>query len=233
MDADGFIYFAGRDAEWLRVGGENFLARPIEEALARHPDVLLASVYGVPDPEAGDQVMAAIALQGDAAVRSRRVRDRFSTAPTCRRAGVRPSCASRAELPATHTNKILKRALRREKFLVDRVADPIYWRPRGAAQFTRFTLDDLAALRERFRARGLCAIDSRNERPPNGDTGHKGHGMPCPVTSGSPHDRSHDPARPRLRADQDRRAHRHGHGHEGRLPRRLRFAFDEALRGEA
>ena len=39
MDADGFIYFAGRDAEWLRVGGENFLARPIEEILARHPDV--------------------------------------------------------------------------------------------------------------------------------------------------------------------------------------------------
>ena len=31
MDADGYIYFAGRDAEWLRVGGENFLARPIEE----------------------------------------------------------------------------------------------------------------------------------------------------------------------------------------------------------
>ncbi len=33
-DADGYIYFAGRDAEWIRVGGENFLARPIEEALA-------------------------------------------------------------------------------------------------------------------------------------------------------------------------------------------------------
>ena len=35
-DADGYIYFAGRDAEWLRVGGENFLARPIEE-IARAP----------------------------------------------------------------------------------------------------------------------------------------------------------------------------------------------------
>src|SRR5690606_5354850 len=50
-DAEGYIYFAGRDAEWIRVGGENFLARPIEDAVARHPGVLLASVYGVPDPE--------------------------------------------------------------------------------------------------------------------------------------------------------------------------------------
>src|SRR5262249_54150629 len=63
MDDNDFIYFAGRDAEWLRVGGENFLARPIEEILARFPGVMLASVYGVPDPEAGDQVMATLKLQ--------------------------------------------------------------------------------------------------------------------------------------------------------------------------
>ena len=51
-------------------------------------------------------------------------------------------------------NKILKRALRREKFLVDRIADPVYWRPRGAADFRRFTDHDLDALRERFQAAG-------------------------------------------------------------------------------
>ena len=55
-----------------------------------------------------------------------------------------------AQLPMTATNKILKRTLRREKFLVDRLADPVYWRPRGAADFRPFTTDDLAVLRERF-----------------------------------------------------------------------------------
>jgi fatty-acyl-CoA synthase len=60
------------------------------------------------------------------------------------------------ELATTHTNKILKRALRREKFLVDRVADPIYWRPRGAAEFRRFTMDDLATLRARFARAGYA-----------------------------------------------------------------------------
>jgi fatty-acyl-CoA synthase len=149
-DADAFIYFAGRDAEWIRVGGENFLARPIEEALARYPDFRLVSAYGVPDPEAGDQVMAAVVLHQraafDPASFARFVDSESDLPPRWRPTFVRVA----AELPTTATNKILKRTLRREKFLVDRLADPIYWRPRGAPDFRRFTLDDLAALRERF-----------------------------------------------------------------------------------
>jgi len=148
-DADGFIYFAGRDAEWIRVGGENFLARPIEEVLARHPDVALTSVYGVPDPEAGDQVMAAIVLRPgaafDAAAFTRFI-DGADLPPRWRPIFVRVAAA----LPTTATNKILKRALRGEKFLLDRVADPLFWRPRGAAQLAPFTAADLAGLRQRF-----------------------------------------------------------------------------------
>lgn len=155
MDADGYIYFAGRDAEWLRVGGENFLARPIEDALAHHPDVMLASVYGVPDAEAGDQVMAAITLQHAARfdpAAFARFLDAADLPPRWRPTFVRVA----AELATTHTNKILKRTLRREKFLVDRVADPIYWRPRGAAEFRRFTGDDLASMRARFERAGYA-----------------------------------------------------------------------------
>ncbi|MFN8641446.1 MAG: AMP-binding protein [Candidatus Binatia bacterium] len=92
-DADGYIYFAGRDAEWIRVGGENFLARPIEEALAAHPDVLLVSAYGVPDPEAGDQVMAAIVLQPGATFDGDAFARFVDAHPPCRRAR-RPSSAS-------------------------------------------------------------------------------------------------------------------------------------------
>ena len=43
--------------------GENFPAAPIEAIVARHPDVMLASVYGVPDIDSGDQVMAALVLR--------------------------------------------------------------------------------------------------------------------------------------------------------------------------
>ena len=44
----GFFYFAGRNSDWLRVDGENFAAAPVEQVIARHPDVVLAAVYAVP-----------------------------------------------------------------------------------------------------------------------------------------------------------------------------------------
>jgi len=155
-DADGFIYFAGRDAEWLRVGGENFLARPIEESLGRYPEVMLASVYGVPDPEAGDQVMATLALQTgasfDPAAFSGFVDGAANLPPRWRPMFVRIT----HDVAVTHTNKVLKRVLRREKFLVDRIRDPVYWRPRGATEFRLFRLDDLADLRARFERAGYA-----------------------------------------------------------------------------
>jgi fatty-acyl-CoA synthase len=155
-DADGFIYFAGRDAEWIRVGGENFLARPVEDAVAQHPDVLLASVYGVPDPEAGDQVMAAVVLQPGATFDPTAF-GRFLDANRDLPPRWRPTFVRVArQLPMTATNKILKRALRRDKFLLDRLDDPIFWRPRGADAFAPFTAADLIALRERFARAGYA-----------------------------------------------------------------------------
>ncbi len=158
-DADGFVYFAGRDAEWLRVEGENFLARPIEQALARHPDVFLAAVYAVPDAEVGDRAMAALALREGA---------RFDPDAFAAFVDAQPDLAPKwrptfvrvvPDLVRTETNKVVKRALQREKFLV--TDEPLYWRPRGEASYRRFTAGDLAALRERFaRAGNLSRLDT-------------------------------------------------------------------------
>src|SRR3954454_17912205 len=65
-DADGWIYLAGRTADWMRVDGENLAAAPIERILVRLPAVALVAVYAVPDANVGDQVMAAIVLHDDA-----------------------------------------------------------------------------------------------------------------------------------------------------------------------
>ncbi len=149
-DTHGYIYFAGRDAEWLRVGGENFLARPIEEILSRHADVVVASVYGVPDPEAGDQVMATLQLRAGATFDPLAF-GRFVDAASDLPPRWRPTFVRVAtEVATTHTNKVLKRILRQQKFLLDCVADPIFWRPRGVETYRTFTADDLAALCERF-----------------------------------------------------------------------------------
>src|SRR4029077_14530794 len=116
VDGDGFLYFAGRNADWIRVDGENFPAGPIETALARHPDVLFAAVYGVPDAQAGDQVMAALVLRDQATFSPNNFAEwldqQFDLGPKWRPRYVRVTAA----LPTSPTNKILKRVLVHEKF---------------------------------------------------------------------------------------------------------------------
>ena len=116
VDEDGWVYFAGRTSDWLRVDGENFPAAPIEAIIGRHPDVLLASVYGVPDPDSGDQVMAALVLREGAAFDGASfaawLDGQADLSPKWRPRFVRV-CAA---LPTTPTNKILTRTLVHEKF---------------------------------------------------------------------------------------------------------------------
>jgi fatty-acyl-CoA synthase len=61
-DENNFAYFAGRLGDWMRVDGENLGSAPIERVLLRHPDVVEVAVYGIPAPDVGDQVMAALVL---------------------------------------------------------------------------------------------------------------------------------------------------------------------------
>jgi acyl-coenzyme A synthetase/AMP-(fatty) acid ligase len=47
MDAEGFLYFAGRADELLKVGGQWLAPVEVEECLMGHPSVALASVIGI------------------------------------------------------------------------------------------------------------------------------------------------------------------------------------------
>jgi fatty-acyl-CoA synthase len=154
-DDDGFLYFAGRTADWIRVDGENFPAAPIEEALRAAPGAVLAAVYGVPDPEAGDQVMAALVLHdggtfaGDAFARWLDAQDAIG--PKWRPRYVRVL----RDPPTTGTNKIVKRALVHQKFRSDRVGgDEVYVRGRGEDTYRPFTEADEQALRAAFERHG-------------------------------------------------------------------------------
>ena len=50
-DADGWIYLAGRTADWMRVDGENLAAAPIERVLQRLEAINRVAVYAVPDEQ--------------------------------------------------------------------------------------------------------------------------------------------------------------------------------------
>jgi len=156
-DAQGFVYFAGRDAEWIRVDGENFLARPVETILQRFPGVLLAAVYGVPDAEAGDRVMAALAVADPAAFDPTAFAAFLAAQPDLSPKWSPTYLRITADLKRTETNKVLKRELQREGFRHPDGAEPIWWRPRGAPAYRRLTAEDLTTLREQFRRAGNLA----------------------------------------------------------------------------
>ncbi|HEX3462376.1 MAG TPA: AMP-binding protein [Acidimicrobiales bacterium] len=125
-DADDFFYFAGRDYDWLRVDGENFAAAPVEAILVRHPDVVLASVYAVPDVAVGDQVMAAVLLRPGVEFDPDGFSE-FLSAQTDLGTKAAPKFVRVAsDLPVTSTSKVLKRVLRNEGW---RCPDPVWWRP--------------------------------------------------------------------------------------------------------
>jgi len=151
LDDDGYLYFAGRNADWLRVDGENFPAAPIEAALSRHPDVVLAAVYGVPDDQAGDQVMAGVVLRDgspfDPAAFAAWVDAQDGIGPKWRPRYVRVL----RDPPTTGTNKIVKRSLVHQKWRSDQVGgDNVYVRARGEPAYRPFTADDERELRESF-----------------------------------------------------------------------------------
>jgi fatty-acyl-CoA synthase len=149
-DEQGFFYFAGRDFEWLRVDGENFSAAPVERILARHPDVVLAAVYAVPDEDVGDQVMAAVQLRPDATFDAARF-DRFLAEQPDLGTKWSPRYVRITEtLPMTETQKVLKRALRRERW---EVPDPLYWRPHKGEALQTMSDADRTELHARFKAR--------------------------------------------------------------------------------
>ena len=59
IDEDGFVYFIGRQAHWLRRRGENISSYEVEQCIERVPGVVEVAVVGVPDLEVGEEEVKA------------------------------------------------------------------------------------------------------------------------------------------------------------------------------
>lgn len=60
MDSDGYLYVKDRLKDMIITGGENVYSTEVENALAKHPAVQTAAVFGVPDEKWGEKVIAAV-----------------------------------------------------------------------------------------------------------------------------------------------------------------------------
>jgi acyl-CoA synthetase (AMP-forming)/AMP-acid ligase II len=66
VDADGYYSIVGRAAQVIRTGGESVAPVEVELALADHPAVADVAVVGLPDPEWGETVCAAVVVRAGA-----------------------------------------------------------------------------------------------------------------------------------------------------------------------
>ena len=109
MDDEGYVFLVDRAKDMIVTGGENVYCSEVEEALYKHPAVLEAAVFGVPDEEWGEAVHAVVVPRED--VTPKELID------FCRKliAGYKLPKAitlSSKELPKSGPGKILKRELR-------------------------------------------------------------------------------------------------------------------------
>jgi fatty-acyl-CoA synthase len=150
-DADGVFWFAGRVGDWLRVDSENFAVSPVERIVGRFADAAAVAVVGVPDPLAGDQILAAVellplrAFDPGAFAAFLDAQSDLGTKWAPRFVRVVP------ELPVISQGKIDKKPIRREAWLCE---DPVWWRPARSAAYVPMTDADRDGLRDEFLAHG-------------------------------------------------------------------------------
>jgi fatty-acyl-CoA synthase len=147
VDRAGFYYFAGRSTDWLRVDSENFASAPVENILCRFTGAVMVAVYAVPDPQTGDQVMAAIEMAEGVTFDP----DEMSSFLGAQR-DLGTKWAPRfiriiTDMPLTANNKVNKQPLRVAAWAT---ADDVWWQPRRGGPYQRFDSPDRAALTAEF-----------------------------------------------------------------------------------
>lgn len=148
LDGAGFIYFAGRRGDWIRVDGENTSALNIERVLRRHPEVVAAGVYAVPDPRSGDQVMAAIEVADPDGFDAADFVAYLAAQEDLGTKGIPRFLRVSKNLPVTGSNKVLKRELQTRRWHTDEV---VYrWAGRGTPVYRAMGDDDKQSLDAEF-----------------------------------------------------------------------------------
>jgi len=74
LDADGYLFINGRTKEMINRGGEKIFPREIDEILLRHPQVQQAAAFAMPHPTLGEDLAAAVVLEGGAVLTEKELR---------------------------------------------------------------------------------------------------------------------------------------------------------------
>jgi long-chain acyl-CoA synthetase len=112
MDDDGYVYIVDRVKDMINVAGLKVWPAEVEQYLYRIPQVQEVAVYGVPHPEKGEQVVAAVVPKAGAELTADDVIAYCRASIAAYKVPARVDIVR--ELPKSATGKILKRVLREQ-----------------------------------------------------------------------------------------------------------------------
>jgi carnitine-CoA ligase len=112
VDSDGYLFFVGRKAEYMRRRGENISSWELEKVFHEHPDVKDVCVHAVPSEVSEDDVKVTVVLQEDSTLTEEQL-FRWSVDHLPYYAVPR-YFEFRAELPLSPTGRAPKHLLREE-----------------------------------------------------------------------------------------------------------------------
>ncbi|WP_339184166.1 AMP-binding protein [Oceanobacillus sp. FSL W7-1293] len=111
-DEQGNYYFADRKKDIVKTGGENVSSQEVENTLSQHPDINQCAVFGVPHPQWGESVVAAVVLKDGAIITEEEIIQYCQT--TLSGYKLPKHIVFRNDLPLTSAGKLLKRSLKDE-----------------------------------------------------------------------------------------------------------------------
>jgi long-chain acyl-CoA synthetase len=111
QDTAGYFYILDRLKDMIVTGGENVYSGEVEAVIYEHPAVREVAVFGVPDSQWGELVMACVTLKPDATLTADEL------VAFCRRSLASYKVPRRvefleADLPKSSSGKVLKKSLR-------------------------------------------------------------------------------------------------------------------------
>ncbi len=113
VDADGYLYLTDRASFMIISGGVNIYPQECEDLLIGHPKVADAAVFGIPNPDLGEEVKAAVQLMPEVEEGPEVEAELIAfCARHLARHKVPRSVDFEAELPRLPTGKLYKRILR-------------------------------------------------------------------------------------------------------------------------